>query len=462
MTVPIARWWSSIAFRQALLYGSLVFFTMIVLLVLIYQQTVGTWQRRIDQQLDTTTQRLLGYHHRNGTDTLASHIDSLLGDGIDSDTEIYTLVGADGRKLTGNLSLTPDVTTPTRDIREHAVLRGGRPSQSRLQITRLADGGILIVGRDMQNQHELDHLILSATLWGAAVTVLMAVGGALAFRRQLEQRISAIRQTAARIERGDLAQRVPASPHQDEFSRLSRDINAMLDRIDSLMEGVRHVSNTIAHNIRTPLSRILARLYTAQASSAASASASASALTEAVEFAIAEIQDLNIVFDKLLRIAEVESGTRRQTFGTVSLNAVAIDALELYDALAETKGLTLTHALDRDPRTAGDGDLLANAVANLLDNAIKYTPAGGMIHVDTRREGNSVSITVRDNGRGIPQAERARVGARFYRLDRAVPGWGLGLASVRAIARLHGGSLQLEDAAPGLIARLVLPTFESS
>lgn len=455
MSGSFARWWSSIAFRQALLYGGLVIFTMIVLLVIIYQQTVGTWQRHIDRQLDTTSQRLLEYYQRNGTAALTSHIDGLLGDGVDSDTEVYMLIGADGQKVTGNLAVTADVTSPSRKISEHRVLRAGRPSQSRLRITRLANGGTLIVGRDMQDQHELDHLVRSASLWGAAVTILMAVGGALAFRRQLERRISAIRQTAAQIERGDLARRVPISPQQDEFARLSRDINAMLDRIHGLMEGVRHVSNTIAHNIRTPLSRILARLYTAQASSAP-----ASELPAAVDFAISEIQDLNVVFDKLLQIAEVESGTRRQTFGAVSLNAVAVNALELYDALAEAKGLALTHALDLDPRTSGDGDLLANAVANLIDNAIKYTPSGGTIHVDTRSAGTVVSITVHDTGRGIPAAEHARVGTRFYRLDRAVPGWGLGLASVRAIARLHGGSLQLEDAAPGLIARLVLPAFD--
>jgi signal transduction histidine kinase len=163
-----------------------------------------------------------------------------------------------------------------------------------------------------------------------------------------------------------------------------------------------------------------------------------------------------------LQIAEVESGARRQSFGPVSLNAIAINVLELYDAVAEAKGVTLTHTLDADPVTAGDGDLLANAMANLLDNAIKYTDVGGAIHVDTRRVAAAVTISVRDNGRGIPLAERARVGTRFHRLDRSVPGWGLGLASVIAIARLHGGDLQLEDAHPGLIARLVFPAFEGA
>lgn len=452
MNSALARWWSSIAFRQALIFGALVVFTMTVLLVIFYVQTVGVWQRRIDSQIDTTTQHLVDYHERRGSAALATHITNLLGDGIDSDTEVYTLVGSDGHVVAGNLALTGELISPTGKILEHRVVRAGRASRSRVRVTRLNDGSTLIVGRDMQDQHQLEQLIRGAILWGATVTLLMAVLGAVLFRRQLEGRIGAIRATAVQIERGDLAQRVPISAQQDEFARLSRDINAMLDRIHALMEGVRHVSNTIAHNIRTPLSRVLARLYTAQ-----NAANPAQTLPEAVGFAIAEIQDLNVVFDKLLRIAEVEAGARRQTFAAVSLNAVAVNALELYDAVAEAKGLTMTHTLDPQPVVTGDGDLLANAVANLIDNAIKYTPSGGTIHVDTRCEGANVTLTVRDNGRGIPAEERTRVGARFYRLDRAVPGWGLGLASVLAIARLHGGNLQLADAGPGLIARLVLP-----
>ncbi len=456
MSGAFGRWWSSIAFRQALIFGALVVFTMCVLLAVLYIQTVGVWQRRIDSQIDTTTQRLMDYHTRSGSTALGNHINSLLGDGADSDTEVYALVAPDGHVVAGNLLVTREITTTARSIFEHRVLRAGRPSRSRLRVTALNDGSILIVGRDMQEQHELEHLIRGAILSGVAVTLLMSVVGALLFRRQLERRIGAIRETAGQIERGDLARRVPISAKQDEFARLSRDINAMLDRIDALMEGVRHVSNTIAHNIRTPLSRVLARLYTAQ-----NAPKPAEALPDAVGFAIAEIQDLNVVFDKLLRIAEVEAGARRQTFAAVSLNAIAINALELYDAVAEAKSLRLTRTLDAHPTVNGDGDLLANAVANLIDNAIKFTPAGGAIHVDTRNEGASVSLTVSDNGGGIPEDERARVGTRFYRLDRAVPGCGLGLASVLAIARLHGGNLQLEDARPGLIARLVLPAFSA-
>jgi signal transduction histidine kinase len=452
----LALWWSSIAFRQALTYAVLVIITMAIVLIIVYEESVGTWRSRIDRQIESTTHRLVEYYDKNGSEALAAHIAGLLGDGIDSDTEVYTLIGTDGNKVAGNLSITPNITHPESAIKEFAVERAGRPSRSRLSITPLGDGALLVVGRDMHDQKALDQLMRRATLWGGLATIAMAIAGALLFRRQLEHRIGAIRRTALEIERGDLAQRVPTSQKDDEFARLSRDLNAMLDRIHDLMEGVRHVSNTVAHNIRTPLSRVMARLYTAQA---AAAPATVSA---AVETAITEIQDINIVLDKLLRIAEVESGARRQAFKPVALNAVAVDALDLYDALAETRGLTLSHSFAEDPSTDGDGDLLANAVANLLDNAIKFTPAGGQIHVETHAEPSQVSISVRDSGRGIPEAARTQVGARFFRVDRSVPGSGLGLASVRAIAHLHGGSLELLTGNPGLVARLILPARSPS
>jgi signal transduction histidine kinase len=453
----LALWWSSIAFRQALTYAVLVIITTAIVLIIVYEESVGTWRTRIDRQIESTTHRLLEYYETNGSDALAAHIAGLLGDGIDSDTEVYTLIGADGHKVAGNLAITPNITHPVPAIQEFAVERAGRPSESRLSVTPLGDGALLVVGRDMQDQKALDQLMRRASLWGGLATIAMAIAGALLLRRQLEHRIGAIRRTALEIERGDLAQRVPTSQKDDEFARLSRDLNAMLDRIHDLMEGVRHVSNTVAHNIRTPLSRVMARLYSAQA-----AAPPATPVSLAVETAITEIQDINIVLDKLLRIAEVESGARRQAFKPVALNAVAVDALDLYDALAETKGLRLSHSFAEDPKTDGDGDLLANAVANLLDNAIKFTPPGGQIHVETHAEASQVSITVRDSGRGIPEAVRAQVGTRFFRVDRSVPGSGLGLASVRAIAHLHGGSLDLLTGDPGLVARLILPASSPS
>ncbi len=450
---PQSRWWSSIAIRQAFAYAGLVIVTMVVLLAIVYLQTLGTWQNRIDRQIETTSQRLVDYYDRNGAEKLAAHVIGLLGDGIDSDTEVYTLLAPDGHKVAGNLSASPSLTESGSGIGDYLVERAGRTSHSRLSMTKLHDGAVLIVGRDMEDQRQLEVLLRRASAWAALAAIAMAIAGSLIFRRQLERRVGAIRKTAHEIERGDLAQRVPISPREDEFSRLSRDINAMLDRIHDLMEGVRHVSNTIAHNIRTPLSRVVAGLHTAQATR------NPETIPAVIESAIGEIQDVNVLLEKLLRIAEVESGTRRQAFAAVSLNAVVLEVLELYDALAEAKGVALSHELTGEPLAEGDGDLLANAVANLLDNAIKYTPSGGRVHVSTATEASELSITVADSGRGIPEEARARVGTRFFRVDRSVPGWGLGLASARAIVVLHGGTLDLKDAGPGLIARITLPPF---
>ncbi|WP_116811462.1 sensor histidine kinase [Steroidobacter cummioxidans] len=445
------RLWTSLAFRQALGYGAMVVLTMLILLAIFYMQTVGVWQRRIDQQIRSASLRLVEHFEHEGDQSLAHRISVILGDGVNSDTEIYLLLDAAGRDLAGNVTSLPESLVPGPEIVEQAVMRSGRESVARLQVTRLADDQMLVVGRDMQDQRELRQLIRRASISGGAITLIMAVAGALAFRRRLERRIGAIRQAAARIEDGDLQQRIPVSQQEDEFARLTRDINSMLDRIHALMDGVRHVSNTIAHNIRTPLSRVSARLQVGRDSGQ---------LAEATEFAIRELQDLNIVFEKLLKIAEAESGARRSNFVSVSLDDVATNVIQLYDALAEARSSTLTYVCQDQPQTLGDPHLIANAVANLVDNALKYTQPGAAIRLETAHADGWVTVTVRDNGRGIPSEELPRVGERFYRLDRSLPGYGLGLASVVAVARLHGGCLQLEDAKPGLIARLVLPALE--
>jgi signal transduction histidine kinase len=220
------------------------------------------------------------------------------------------------------------------------------------------------------------------------------------------------------------------------------------------MDGVRHVSNAIAHDLRTPLGRIRGALDEALRSGRGGMSLAATARA-----AIAQIDELILVFDRLLQIAEAESGARRQSFAPLLLDPVIADVVELYDAAAEERGIALVR--DTDPMAAafGDRNLLASAVANLVDNALKYAGPGATVRVRTRRRGDGVAIIVDDDGPGIPAAERPRVVERFYRLDtsRSLPGNGLGLAIVAAIASLHGSALVLEDAAPGLRARIDLP-----
>src|SRR5215469_11230142 len=293
--------------------------------------------------------------------------------------------------------------------------------------------------------------------WQAALW--LAIGGALLFRRQLEHRVGAIRRTAREIEAGDLTRRIPISGVDDEFARLNRDINSMLDRIEHLMDGVRHVSNAIAHDLRTPLGRIRSRLE-----EALPPGGSTMELVETGRFAIAQVDALIQMLDNLLQIAEAESGARRQSFTLVRLSQVVSDVVELYDAAAEEAGITLLSEISGDPLTLGDKNLLTSAVANLLDNALKYAGGGATVLVHAARERDTVSIRVQDDGPGIPATERPRVVERFYRLDRSrsLPGNGLGLSIVTAIASLHWGTLSLEDAAPGLAARLVLPRAEAS
>ncbi len=300
----VQRPWSSVAFRLALHYGALVLLTMAVVLAAFYVQTVGVLQERIDRQTRTDLERLVEVRRQQGRDALVRQIQYSLRDGRHSDTEILLLVAADGTPLAGNILPVPLAAFGGASVREWPVVRDGRPTLGRLVLRRLGDDSALLVGSDMQAQRDIEQLFAHASLVAAAITVLMAIGGAFVFRHEVEQRAGDIRRTMARVAGGDLRQRIPVSQREDEFALLNRDINAMLDRVEQLMDGVRHVSNTIAHNLRTPLTRVLLQLRSVER-------AGPQAQAEAVQFAAEEIAELGAVFDKLLQIA----GTRRLKSG---------------------------------------------------------------------------------------------------------------------------------------------------
>jgi signal transduction histidine kinase len=243
------------------------------------------------------------------------------------------------------------------------------------------------------------------------------------------------------------------------------------------MDGVRHVSNTIAHNLRTPLTRVLVRLRTVEEALQAKEGHDPQGLLgslgpqdhpqrEAVATAIRELEELAVVFEKLLQIAEVEAGARRQQFAPVALHVIADDVAELYEAVAEARGIVLLREPADMAVALGDRDLLAGAAANLLDNALKYAGnaveggtggTGATVRIGTHTVDGRAQLFVQDNGPGIPAAEYERIGVRFHRLGRSTPGHGLGLASVQAVVALHGGRLQFADARPGLRACIDLP-----
>jgi len=449
--------WRNVAFRLALGYGALAVGSMSVISAVFYVGTVGVLARSIDAKLLSVSKRLADHFETRGDNGLRQEIQQLLDDGIDQDTEVYLLIGRDGHNIVGNIADWPKTRVPFDSFSDLAVTRNGRLSHSRLLPRLLPDGSILVVGRDMQDQREIEDLVWRALLGGGAVALLLAIGGALLFRRQLELRVGAIRRTAREIGAGDLSRRIPTAGVEDEFARLSGDINHMLDRIEHLMDGVRHVSNAIAHDLRTPLARIRSRLE-----EALHPDKSESQLVGTARFAIQQVDELIQMLEKLLQIAEAESGARRQSFAPVPLASVISGAVELYDAAAEAQGIALISEIIGQPMTLGDRHLLTNAVMNLIDNALKYAGSGARVRVRATEETDTVSLVVEDDGPGIPPAERSRVIDRFYRLDRSrsMPGNGLGLSIVTAIASLHWGQLYLSDAAPGLVARIVLPRVD--
>jgi signal transduction histidine kinase len=365
------RLWGTVTFRLALGYALLAVGSMSVISAVFYFGTVGVLARSTDAKLLSVSNRLAGHAESRGRDALRSEIQELLADGIEQDTEVYLLVVPDGRMIVGNIAGWTMVAAPLDRLTDLAVTRNSRPSLSRLLPRLLPDGSILVVGRDMQDQREIERLVWRALLAGGAVALVLAIGGALLFRRQLEHRVGAIRRTALEIEAGDLSQRIPNSGVEDEFARLSRDINRMLDRIEHLMDGVRHVSNAIAHDLRTPLGRIRSRLE-----EALRPGKSMGQVARTARFAIRQVDELIQMLDNLLQIAEAEAGARRQSFTPVPLASVVSDVVELYDAAAEAAGITFVSQIHGRPVTLGEKNLLASAVMNLVDNALKYAGSG--------------------------------------------------------------------------------------
>lgn len=458
---------SSIAAQLALGNGALLAALILVTSGVFYFGTVGVLDRGMDGKIVSISNRLISTYGHRPTAALAHEIEQELTDGIDSDTEIFLVVSPSGQAMVGNLSRWPGAGTPLGQLVNRQVIRDGRLSSARLYVRALPQGGLLYIGRDLSEQRSIRDLVLHALEAAAALSLLLVVGGAWLLHYQIEQRIGAIRRTASEIEGGNLQRRIAISG-DDEFARLGVDINRMLDRIEQLMSGVRDVSNAIAHDLRTPLSRVRAGLDEAlrrcQVAQLPEAPQQARGeLANAARAAIDGIDDLIVVFNKLLQIAEAESGMRTQSFAPVDLTLIGRDMVELYDAAAEEAGVRLTAVGQLPVWSDGDHDLIASAVASLIDNAIKYAGAGAQVTVSASSGIDGVCITVRDNGPGVPAAELPRLTERFYRMDRSrnQPGNGLGLAIVSATATLHGGRLELSDAGPGLRASMWLPPAAS-
>ncbi|WP_252181265.1 HAMP domain-containing sensor histidine kinase [Azospirillum sp. B4] len=331
-----------------------------------------------------------------------------------------------------------------------------RPGDVRALIAALPGGYRVLVGRDLGEVRVLRERLERVIGWSMGLTLVLGLIGGLAMSRAWLRRLDGVTRTAEAIREGMLVSRVPLTGAGDEFDQLAHTLNAMLDRIEALVAGIRHVSQGIAHDLRTPLTRLRTRLELALMHETVENP------REVLEAAIEEVDHLLATFRALLAIAEVESGGNLP-IAPVQLDELALNTGELYDAVAEDQGIIFTMAVEATGPAAmvqGNRQLLSQALANLLDNALKYTPEGGTVSLTVGTDGPSrVKVTVADNGPGIPAEDRQRVRERFFRLERdqARPGSGLGLSLVDAVAQRHGGTLLLDDNGPGLKAQLLLP-----
>jgi signal transduction histidine kinase len=376
---------------------------------------------------------------------------------------LYLLLDQKGDSLTGNVLLRSSpvqrpgwVEAPYNwpdESEEHA--RTGK-----FRVFELPSGLRLFVGRDLSERDRLGDVFRRARRFSILMALLIGAVSAFFVTRRVLSRVDGIAAASQRIMAGNLSERLPSSGSEDEFDRLAAHLNAMLDRINTLMSGLRELSDNVAHDLRTPLTRLH--------NAAEDSLRNATTLEESrvgLERAIEESSKLIRIFDALLMIARAETGNLAATLEPVALDTLLPDVSELYGPLAEEAGMPLTVALEPGLSVMASRELLSRALANLIENALKYaqTQESGAISLEARRRGGMVEISVADRGPGIPEEAREKVLERFVRLDKSrnAPGFGLGLSLVNAVVRLMGGSLRLEDNAPGLRVVVVMPHFEA-
>lgn len=426
--------------RLTVLYGLIFAVGILTLLGVVYWQSALYLNHRVDRILKARADVFM--------QASSADLPREIGQGLAIDgaqINVYALFSRDGAPLVGNLHQLPPNLMPDGPSIDMPPT-GDFPTRARLVAKRLPWGEILVVGRDVSQLTEMRAIVLQALAWSAVVIILagLVLGAALSLSPL--KRVRVLQAASREIAGGDLKRRLPMSSRHDELDMFAATVNHMVEEVERLMAEVKGATETIAHDLRTPLTRARARLHRLQ-----------QALGEAdprAEDALQVIDEIDTVlgrFTAILRISELEARRRRAGFVTVDPADLVRQAAELYGPLAEARGVSLASSGEPAAPIEADPKLLFEALSNLVDNAIKFTPEGGQVQV---RAEAGPRIVVQDNGPGVPEAEQAAVLQRFYRgeRDRLTPGSGLGLSIVAAIVRLHGFSLRLEDAHPGLRA----------
>ena len=443
------------SFRLAALYVAVFAASALVLGLAIFLAARSALRQQSAAHIETETAFLREEHMAGGLDRLLAVVRAR---GRGAAALDYLVQGADGTRLAGELPAMARLRTGWTivEVRE-AVEDGGRPERVRVLISDLGAGLMLGVGDDLGRIAEVEEAIARAFLGTVGLAGLLGIGGGIVLSRAFLARVDAIARTAEAIIAGDLSRRIPLKGTNDDLDRLAGTLNHMLDRIGGLMESLQQISSDVAHDLRTPLSRLYQRLEGARAHAR-----SVAEYETAVEGAMREAEGLLQTFSALLRIAQVEGASARAGFRDVNLSAVAESVADAYGPDAEDGGHRMAAEVTPGVSVRGDQELLTQALANLVENALRHTPAGTRIGVHVSRGcGADVRLSVQDDGPGVNTGDLPRLVHRFYRSERSrtTPGNGLGLSLVAAVAELHGARLHLENREPGLRVSLVFPAL---
>ena len=406
---------------------------------------------------DTIRAEATGLREQFQTLGLAGLTNVINSRSVQGEQGLYLLTDANHRWIAGNLDAWPQVKRINREFVEFDFKRpvGGMPELHRARGELLQvqpQGFFLLVARDIHDRREVEDLFTTMLPWSALLMMVLGFAGGVLISRNFLRRLDVINRTSRQIVAGDLSQRVPVTRAGDEFDDLSGNLNRMLDRIERLMRGIREVSDNVAHDLRSPLNRLRSRLEFA-----ARRVTGDTEVRREIDAAVEETDRLIGTFNSLLLIAEAEAGSVRESMSEFDLKEVVEGVGDLYEPVAEEKGVRFVCCANGlRARIHGNRNLITQALANLVDNAIKYTPPGGEVRVTLEESDVGATLAVADSGPGIPAADRARVIDRFVRLEssRNSPGTGLGLSLVAAVARLHDAELLLDDNDPGLLVTL--------
>jgi len=450
---PTLRLLRTASFRLAALYVAVFTASALVLGGAVFLAARSALEQQMAARIETEAAYMRGEFSAGG---LAHLVAIVRARGRGASALDYLVQDRDGTHLVGEMPLTTALQPGWTTIKvPEATEDGGRPEHVRALTSDLGGGLLLAVGDDLGRITEIEEAVTRAFLATVGLAALLGIGGGALLSRAFLARVDAITRTAEAIIGGDLARRVPVRGTGDDLDRLAGTLNRMLDRIGALMDSLHQVSSDVAHDLRTPLSRLYQRLEDARAHAR-----SVSDYEVAVDAAVREAEGLLETFSALLRIAQVEGASPRAGFGDVDLSAMAESVVDAYRPDAEEAGHRLTAELAPGIAIHGDQELLTQAVANLVENALRHTPSGTRINVRLS-EGRETGpcLAVEDDGPGVEAESLPRLVHRFYRGERSrtTPGNGLGLSLVAAVADLHGATLRLKNAEPGLWVSLVFP-----